>query len=170
MTTVSRNWILLFVLALAISACTTPLEVRKGAELSAAQLGVLQASLQNFVKASNSDVAQRTERLKEQFASQQRLSGATEDALYVGLADEKAMKKFHADLVALADRFQEREIDAEAAARSFSEELAGLTHSLAISGKSFKKTQQALAKLADEEDVKTQFELGAVTLIYHRNN
>lgn len=150
--------ILSIIVVFVLSACVTPEPLRKGAELSSTELALLQTELQNYAKNANANIKKRTERLQEQVKVQLALKQQEEDALYIGLANNKQMDNFYKEIVNLANRFQEREAAALALQVAYAERLSGLTQTLKIPTESFKKTQEALARLAEKASIEQQLE------------
>jgi hypothetical protein len=164
--------VLCLISVVVLSACATPEPLRKGAELSSTELALLQTELQNYAKNANANIKERTARLQEQVKVQLALKREEEEALYIGLANEKQMENFYKELLNLANRLQEREAAALALQAAYAERLSSLTQALKIPTESFQKTQEALARLAEKasieqqlafiqqyvKDVKTEFE------------
>ena len=150
--------ILSIIIVVVLSACATPEPLRKGAELSSAELALLQTELQNYAKNANANIKERTERLQEQVKVQLVLEQQEEEALYIGLANDKQMENFYKELLNLANRFQEREAATLALQAVYAERLSGLTQALKIPTESFKKTQEALARLAEKASIEKQLE------------
>lgn len=147
MKNLSTRMIFVLSVLMIIAACSTAEPIRRSAELSAAQLAVLQTEVQLYVKNANLAATIRKQQLLQSFKFDEELKPDIQEVLVLSLANQ-----FFTELKKQVEFYSKAEAARDEATQGHIEQLKKLTKELVTPSEAFKTTQQALSMLAEKDE------------------
>jgi hypothetical protein len=139
-----------------VAGCGTPAEIRQSAELSVAQLSVMQSQIERFVAENSAQAERRRVRLREEFLADRRLEGQRTETLELVAFDNSKANSVYKDLMKRVTAYATADARSRAEIAAFEEELAKLTKNSNLSKEEFASLQRDLAALAADTDLSAQ--------------